>query len=70
MLELDLLNALNYRRSESYTFSPHLLGMTNASALKHLCDDIPSPHPCVCNGFKSLKALTLKDVDVAGEVLE
>ncbi|KAM5558942.1 F-box protein [Rosa sericea] len=72
MLELDLLEYGVTRRLEYpiYTFPHRLLGIVKESAWKHICSDVPRLRPCACIGFKSLKVLSLKCVDVDGQVLE
>lgn len=72
MLELDLLEYGVCRRMEFpiYTFPHEILGIIKESAWKHICSDFPRLRPCACIGFKSLKVLNFKCVDVDGEVLE
>ncbi|XP_050381913.1 FBD-associated F-box protein At4g10400-like [Argentina anserina] len=69
MLELDLLEYGVSRRWEHpiYSFPNRDLGIGN---WKHICSDVPRLSPSSYIGFKSLKVLSLKCVDVDGQVIE
>ncbi|XP_062005450.1 F-box protein At4g09920-like isoform X2 [Rosa rugosa] len=70
MLELDFLEYPAHSRSSSYALRQNVLGIRKGSGLNPLCSDVPSEHISEYVGFKSLKVLDLKSVDVAGNVLE
>nr|XP_011465992.1 PREDICTED: F-box/FBD/LRR-repeat protein At4g26340-like [Fragaria vesca subsp. vesca] len=68
ILELEFSTA-NYK--DNYTFPHELLGLAKGSTQKDLHSGISSLHSSgCCLGFKSLKVLTLRHVNVAGEALE
>lgn len=68
ILELEFLAA---NAKDNYIFPHELLGLGKGSTRKDLHSGIPSLHSSGCSiGFKSLKVLNLRHVDVAGEVLE
>ncbi|KAM5561683.1 hypothetical protein ABKV19_022339 [Rosa sericea] len=68
ILELEF-SAANVK--DNYTFSHELLGLETGSTRKDLHSGIPSLRSSGCSiGFKSLKVLNLRHVNVAGEVLE
>ncbi|KAM5576512.1 hypothetical protein ABKV19_007395 [Rosa sericea] len=62
MLELDLSAYIRYLPVGNYRFSNKLLGISKTSALKSSCSEYI--------GFKCLKVLDLKSVNVDQEVLE
>ncbi|XP_050383071.1 F-box/FBD/LRR-repeat protein At4g26340-like [Argentina anserina] len=67
ILELEF-SAANVK--DNYTFPHELLGLEKGFTGKNLCSGIPSLHSGCSLGFKSLKVLNLRHVNVAGEVLE
>ncbi|XP_050384403.1 uncharacterized protein LOC126801006 [Argentina anserina] len=73
MLELDFLEYPAYIQSSRpvrYALSQNVLGIEKGSGLNPSCSDIPREHISKYIGFKSLKVLDLKSVDVTGNVLE
>ncbi|KAL3523991.1 hypothetical protein ACH5RR_016825 [Cinchona calisaya] len=71
-LELDLLeNGETLRQPlRNYTFPYKLLSQSKGSSLKHLCPNILGKHSCTPIGLKTLKALSLKCVNVSDEALQ
>ncbi|KAA8534056.1 hypothetical protein F0562_031573 [Nyssa sinensis] len=71
-LELDLLeNGESLRQpSRNYTFPYKLVGPAKGSSLKHPSSILPGVSPSTFAGFKSIKFLSFKCVNVSGEVFE
>ncbi|PQM35624.1 F-box/LRR-repeat protein [Prunus yedoensis var. nudiflora] len=68
MLDIDFLE---YGFHQSYTLFPHqVFDFKQGSAWRPFCFEVPNLDPCMYTGFKSLKDLCFKNVDVAEEVLQ